>query len=53
MSVFGLKKCTLVRVFFVFRVIGVFKALDTLDAFLDGFSAAPPSAAAFFSAFAL
>merc|ERR1719263_1352496 len=56
MRVFGRKKCTLVRVFFTFRVIGVFKALDTLDAFLDapplGFSAALASAAgAFFSAF--
>merc|ERR1719499_2939464 len=46
MSVFGLKKCTLVRVFFVFRAMGVFTAFATLDAFLAapsfGFSALAP-----------
>merc|ERR1719456_1967460 len=40
MRVFGLKKCTLVRVFFVFREMGVFTAFATLDAFF----AAPPLA---------
>merc|ERR1740138_147101 len=53
MRVFGLKKCTLVRVFFVFREMGVFTALATLDAFF----AAPPlgldSSAGAFSAFVL
>merc|ERR1719221_784092 len=54
MRVFGLKKCTLVRVFFVFREMGVFTALATLDAFF----AAPPlallsSAGGAFSAFVL
>merc|ERR1740121_3513934 len=55
MSVFGLKKCTLVRIFLVFREVEVFTALATLDAF---FAAPPlpfsaPSAAGAFSAFVL
>merc|ERR1719326_2895247 len=49
MRVLGLKKCTLVRVFFVLREIGVFTAFATLDAFF----AAPSAAGAFFSAFDL
>merc|ERR1719277_583602 len=52
MRVFGLKKCTLVRVFFVFREMGVFTALATFDAFFAapplGASATPPSAAGAF-----
>merc|ERR1740138_281365 len=55
MRVLGLKKCTLVRVFFTLRETAVFTALATFDAFFDappfGFSA--PSAGAFFSAFDL
>merc|ERR1740127_130031 len=43
MRVFGLKKCTLVRIFFVFREMGVLTALATLDAFFA--AVLPPSAA--------
>merc|ERR550514_1909237 len=55
MRVLGLKKCTLVRVFFVLREIEDFTALATLDAFFDPppFAFSAPSAGAFFSAFDL
>merc|ERR550525_2000896 len=49
MSVFGRKKCTLVRTFFVLRAMGVFTALATLDAFFEALAFPSPvsSAAAF------
>merc|ERR1719476_1319261 len=50
MSVFGRKKCTLVRTFFVLRVMGVFTALATLEAFFEPLAfPSPPSSAAGFA----
>merc|ERR1719476_19820 len=49
MSVFGRKKCTLVRTFFVFRATVVFTALAILEAFFEPLAFPSPlsSAAAF------
>merc|ERR1740138_89663 len=55
MRVLGLKKWTLVRVFFVLRETAVFTAFATLDAFFPAppFGFSPSAAGAFFSAFDL